>query len=92
MTAEVLLHRDDDTEVTVRKRFIVYHDWAESLSAYYSKWAERVVVHGECRLKMFAANADSVRDTILFPFNYRSADSGAKPGPLHAPRFCCVYG
>ncbi|MFT7373644.1 MAG: adenylate kinase [Oleiphilaceae bacterium] len=39
-SGDVLIHREDDTEETVRKRLGVYHSQTAPLVAYYSSWAE----------------------------------------------------
>jgi len=39
VTSEPLIQRDDDQEVTVRKRLQVYTDQTRPLVDYYSKWA-----------------------------------------------------
>ena len=38
ITGEPLVQRDDDKEVTVRKRLKVYHDQTEPLIDYYKSW------------------------------------------------------
>ena len=38
ITGEPLVQRDDDKEVTVRKRLKVYHDQTEPLIDYYKNW------------------------------------------------------
>lgn len=40
ITGEPLIQRDDDNEITVRKRLSVYHEQTEPLVGYYSKVAE----------------------------------------------------
>ena len=39
VTGEELIQRDDDQEVTVRKRLDVYHSQTKPLVDYYGKWA-----------------------------------------------------
>jgi len=39
VTGEPLIHRDDDSEKTVRHRLSVYHDQTEPLVGYYQAWA-----------------------------------------------------
>ncbi|OLO06922.1 adenylate kinase [Salinicola sp. MH3R3-1] len=39
VTGEPLIHRDDDSEKTVRHRLSVYHDQTEPLVGYYQQWA-----------------------------------------------------
>jgi len=39
VTGEDLIQRDDDQEVTVRKRLDVYHSQTKPLVDYYSKWS-----------------------------------------------------
>lgn len=39
VTGEPLVQRDDDKEITVRKRLEVYHEQTAPLIEYYSKWA-----------------------------------------------------
>ena len=39
LTGEELVQRDDDKEVTVKKRLAVYHSQTKQLIDYYSKWA-----------------------------------------------------
>ena len=39
LTGEVLVHRDDDREATVRERLKVYRDQTQPLIAYYSEWS-----------------------------------------------------
>ena len=39
VTGEDLIHREDDTEDTVRKRLEIYHAQTEPLIAYYARWA-----------------------------------------------------
>src|SRR5512145_66469 len=39
VTGEDLIQRDDDQEVTVRKRLAVYHAQTEPLVAYFGQWA-----------------------------------------------------
>lgn len=38
VTGEALVHRDDDSEETVRKRLEVYHEETQPLIAYYQRW------------------------------------------------------
>jgi adenylate kinase len=40
LTGEELIQRDDDKEVTVKKRLAVYHEQTEVLIDYYNKWAQ----------------------------------------------------
>jgi adenylate kinase len=40
VTGEALIQRDDDNEVTVKKRLAVYHEQTEVLLGYYGKWAQ----------------------------------------------------
>ena len=42
ITGEVLIHRDDDKEETVRKRLSVYHEQTKPLVAYYSATGQQV--------------------------------------------------
>ena len=39
-TGEELIQRDDDREVTVKKRLAVYHDQTKVLVGYYNDWAK----------------------------------------------------
>lgn len=39
MTGEDLIQRDDDSEVTVRKRLDVYHQQTEPLVEFYTRWS-----------------------------------------------------
>ena len=38
-TNELLIHRDDDKEETVKKRLEVYHEQTKPLIDYYSRWS-----------------------------------------------------
>ncbi|WP_148253491.1 adenylate kinase [Aidingimonas lacisalsi] len=40
VTGESLVHRDDDSEETVRNRLAVYHEQTAPLVDYYRRWAE----------------------------------------------------
>ncbi|GHC22974.1 adenylate kinase [Aidingimonas halophila] len=40
VTGEPLVHRDDDSEATVRNRLSVYHEQTAPLVDYYRRWAE----------------------------------------------------
>ena len=40
LTNDELIQRDDDSEVTVKKRLEVYHELTQPLVAFYRKWSE----------------------------------------------------
>lgn len=40
ITHEPLIHREDDREVTVRKRLAIYHEQTQPLLKYYQEWMQ----------------------------------------------------
>ena len=66
VTGEDLIQRDDDQEVTVRKRLEIYHSQTKPLVNYYSKWAE----NGEANAPKYVridgiGKVDAIRDGIF---------------------------
>jgi len=70
VTGEDLIQRDDDQEVTVRKRLEIYHSQTQPLVDYYSKWAES----GEANAPKYVqidgiGKVDDIRDAIFAALN-----------------------
>ncbi len=66
VTGEPLIQRDDDSEETVRKRLIVYHDQTEPLIHYFSSWAEQGGKGAPHYVKVSGiGRVEEIRDRIL---------------------------
>jgi len=66
VTGEDLIQRDDDQEVTVRKRLEVYHSQTQPLVDYYSKWAETGDANAPKYVQINGiGKVDAIRDAIF---------------------------
>lgn len=59
LTGEALIQRDDDQELTVRKRLTVYDEQTKPLIHYYSSWAKQ----GDAQAKIAAPKYSKIQGT-----------------------------
>ncbi len=66
VTGEPLIHRDDDTEETVRKRIAIYHRQTKPLVEFYAKWAASGDPRApRCHRISGSGTVEEVRDRVL---------------------------
>ena len=65
-TGEDLIQRDDDTEATVRKRLVIYHQQTVPLVEFYARWAATGDRHApKCHRIRGDGTVEQVRDRIF---------------------------